>query len=132
MAVRHPYVRPMQGWWKRNPYFMRYMAREATAIFVVAYALILLAGLVRLAQGEAAFAQWRDGLRSPWSIAFHIVLLGVFAYHTWSWFRIMPKTLPPLVVAGRRLTPGAITVSGLAASVIASLVLLAAWTWLAR
>ena len=34
MAARRTYVRPMQGWWTKNPYFMKYMAREATAIYV--------------------------------------------------------------------------------------------------
>ena len=39
MSVRRPLKRPMQGWWRRNPYFIRYMAREATAPFVAVYAL---------------------------------------------------------------------------------------------
>jgi fumarate reductase subunit C len=132
MALRRTYVRPMDGWWKRDPFFMRYMAREATAIFVVAYALVLLAGVIRLSQGEAAFEGWLEALRSPVSIAAHMFLLAVFAFHTWSWFRIMPKTLPPIVVRGRRLAPGTITALGLAASAASSLALLIAWTWLAR
>jgi len=104
MAFRRTYVRPMDGWWRRDPYFIRYMAREATAVFVVIYAVILLAGLIRLSQGAAAFSDWLEGLASPWSVAFHVLLIAVFAYHTWSWFRIMPKTMPPVVVAGRRLS----------------------------
>jgi fumarate reductase subunit C len=94
MATRRPYVRPMAGWWRRDPFFMRYMAREVTAVFVAAYGIVLLVGLVRLAQGEAAFAGWLAALRSPLSLAFHALLLAVFAYHTYSWFAIMPKTLP--------------------------------------
>ena len=47
MTVRKPYVRPMAGWWRRNPFFVRYMMRELTAPFVAIYALILLIGLVR-------------------------------------------------------------------------------------
>ena len=30
-AARPAYVRPMNGWWRRDPYFLVYMAREATA-----------------------------------------------------------------------------------------------------
>ena len=48
MAIHRTYVRPMDGWWRRDPFFVRYMAREATAVFVVVYALILLAGVIRL------------------------------------------------------------------------------------
>lgn len=127
MAVRHPYVRPMGGWWRRNPYFLRYMAREATAPFVMAYALVLLSGLIRLAQGREAFEGWLAALRSPGSIAFHGLLGVVLLYHTWSWFRIVPKTLPPL-----GLRPALITGLGIAASLLASAFLYAGLLWLAR
>jgi fumarate reductase subunit C len=121
MAIRRTYVRPMDGWWRRDPFFVRYMAREVTSVFVVAYALILLAGVIRLSQGEDAFGGWLESLASPWSVAFHFVLLAVFAYHTWSWFRIMPKTMAPIIVAGRRLSPCAITSLGICAAIAASI-----------
>jgi len=125
MAMRHTYVRSMDGWWRRDPYFLRYMAREATSVFVVTYAMILLAGVIRLSHGEAEFAAWLDGLASPWSVAFHVLLLAVFAYHTWSWFRILPKTMPPVTLGGKRLGAGAITGLGIAAAAIASVGLFA-------
>ena len=121
MAIRRTYVRSMDGWWRRDPFFLRYMAREVTSIFVVAYALILLAGLIRLSQGEEAFGDWLDGLASPASVAFHVLLFAVFAYHTWSWFRIMPKTMPPVLVAGRRLSECAITGIGVGAAIAVSI-----------
>ena len=124
MAARRPYVRPMQGWWKRNPFFVRYMARELTAFVVAAYAVVLLVGVVRLSQGERAFGEFVAGLRDPWSVGLHMGLLAIFVYHTWSWFSIMPKTMPPVVVAGRRLSAAAITGLGLAAAVVASVALL--------
>ena len=123
MAIRRTYVRPMAGWWKRNPFFMRYMAREVTALFVAAYALVLQAGLVRLSQGHDAFEQWLDGMRSPLSIAFHLVLLAIFVYHTYSWFTIMPKTMAPVVVGGKRLSNATITGLGLAAAAVAGIAL---------
>ncbi|MBC8023292.1 MAG: fumarate reductase subunit C [Burkholderiales bacterium] len=123
MMGRRTYVRPMDGWWKRDPFFVRYMAREATAIFVVVYAVTLLAGIARLSQGEASFDAWVAHLRSATSVALHVLLLAVFLYHTLTWFQIMPKTMPPVVIAGRKLVPGTITALGLAASAAASLVL---------
>ena len=132
MGAHRNFVRPMDGWWRRNPYFVRYMAREATAVFVVFYALWLLLGLVRLAQGRAPYEAWLDVHRTPGSLLMHAVLLAAFAYHTWSWFRIMPKTLPPLAVGGRRLAAGTITAIGLAASFACSAALALAWAWLAR
>lgn len=124
MAARRPYERPMGRWWARNPSFLRYFARELTSVFVALYAVLLLAGLVRLAQGEAAFAAWLAFLRSPISLAVHAVLFLAFVYHAWSWFAIMPKTMAPLAVAGRRVPPWAITASGLAAAVACSAFLL--------
>jgi fumarate reductase subunit C len=117
------YIRPMDGWWKKNPFFMRYMAREATAVFVYLYGLLLVAGLVCLANGEAAFNGWLAWLRAPFGIAFQLVCLAVFLYHTWSWFVIMPKTMPPLMVAGKRLAPSAITFTGVGIATFASLAL---------
>ena len=115
----------MDGWWKRDPFFIRYMAREVTSLFVVLYAAILLVTLVRLGQGPASFDAWVADLRSPISLFIHAVLLAVFLYHTLSWFQIMPKTMAPVIVGGRKVPGSAITAAGLAASLAASLILFA-------
>jgi fumarate reductase subunit C len=116
--VRRPYVRPMQGWWMRDRWFMRYMAREATAVFVVAYALILLVTVLRLREGRDSFDAWVAILTSGPAIAFHGLLLAAFLWHTITWFAIMPKTMPPVIVGGHQLAPGMITAAGLAASAV--------------
>ena len=124
MSNRRPYVRSMDGWWKRDAYFIRYMAREVTAVFVAAYAVVLLVGVLRLAQGQAAYQGWLEALKSPLSLVFHLIVLAVFCYHTWSWFYIMPKALPIMFVGGKRVQPGTITGTGIAAAVIACLAVL--------
>ena len=127
-TARRPYVRPMAGWWRRDPFFMRYMIREATALAVLAYAVVLTLGVVRLAQGEAAWNGWLDALRSPASLLLHAVLFVAMIIHAKSWFEIMPKTMPMLFIGGRRVTAPTITRIGWAATVLASVVLLAlAW-----
>ena len=68
MSKRRPYVRPMDGWWLKNPYYVRYMSREATSLFVGVYALILLAGMVSLACGETAYNNWLMAMTNPFSI----------------------------------------------------------------
>ena len=125
MSARRPYVRPMAGWWRRNPWFVEYMVHEATALAVVAYALILLAGLFQLGRGEAAWVQWLAFLANPLSLVIHGVLLLAFAYHAWTWFRIMPRTLPPLRFRGARVAAGTITRIGLGAALVASALLYA-------
>lgn len=120
MSKRRPYVRSMDGWWRKNPYFVEYMIHEGTAFFVATYAGVLLAGLVRLAQGEAAWNSWLHALQSPWYLLFHWLALAALGYHTFTWFKIMPRTMPPIVVGGEKLPGWVITAGGLAAAVAAS------------
>jgi len=114
----------MDGWWKKNPYFVEYMIHEGTAFFVAAYAAVLLFGVVKLSQGEAAWNAWLQTLSSSWFILFHLVALAALSYHTFTWFKIMPRTMPPVVVGGQRLPAWAITGSGLAVAAAASAALL--------
>jgi fumarate reductase subunit C len=123
MAYVRTFVRPMRGWWRRNPYYRWYMLREATALFVAAYALVLLVGLARLAQGRDAYESWRAALTSPLALGFHAVALAAFAYHAWTWFAVMPKTLPFVTIAGRRVPDRTIVASGVIAACAASLAL---------
>ena len=125
---RRPYVRPTRGWWRRDPYFVRYMVREATALAVGAYAIVLAFGVVSLSRGEAAWNGWLAALRMPWALLLHGVLLFAMLVHTKSWFEIMPKTMPMLFVRGRRLADSTITRAGWAAAIVVS----AALYWFAR
>ena len=120
---RRPYLRPMKGWWRRDPFFVRYMIREATALIVAAYAIVLLVGVLALSRGEAAWNAWLAALRTPVSVVLHVLMLIAMIYHTYSWFEIMPKTMPAMFVGGKRVSAAAIIFSGLVAAVVASLAL---------
>ncbi len=122
------FKRPMTGWWRRDPFFVRYMWREATALGALAYAVVLTIGVLRLAQGQAAWDGWLEALRSPLAIAFHIVLLVGMVYHAVTWFEVMPKTLPPLYWRGVRVRDAVLMRAGLLAAVATNLaLLLLAW-----
>ena len=121
--------RPMQRWWRRDLFFVRYMVREATAVAVLVYAIVLCVGLVRLAQGEAAWNGWLGALRTPASLLLHAVLLVAMVVHAKSWFEIMPKTMPATRADGRRVSPALIRRSGWAATAVVSLVLLLLAAW---
>ena len=127
--ARRPYVRPMAGWWRRDPFFVRYMAREATALAVLVYAIVLTVGVVRLTQGEAAFNGWLQALRSPASLLLHAVLLVSMVVHAHSWFEIMPKTMPLIFVQGQRLAATTIQRSGWAATVVVTVIVFALALW---
>ena len=121
---RKPYLRPIRGWWKRDSYYIYYLAMEATSLLIAVYALILLFGLLRLGQGEAAFNGWLEALQSPLSVALHALMLLVFAYHSYSWFKVMPKTLPAIYWRGAKLPEAVITRVGVAAAVVLNLLVI--------
>lgn len=123
-GARRPYVRSMDGWWKRNAFFRIYMLRELTAFLVLAYAIVLTVGLVRFAQGPQAWEQFLAAVTSPIGRLFHGVLLISFFIHAKSWFEIMPKTMPMIFVGGKRLAARTITLTGWAVSVVATLLVL--------
>jgi len=129
VAQLKTYVRPMTGWWRRNPFYVWYMVREASCVFITIYALVLLVGLWRLSQGQAAFDAWRAALTAPTSIVFHFVTLVMVTYHSWTWFKIMPKTMPFVRIAGKRVSDRAIVASGVIATVVASIVLFVLVRW---
>ncbi len=115
------YVRPMGSWWLRNPFYRWYMLRELSCVFITTYALILLWGLERLAMGREAFDAWRESLASPWAVGFHLAALLLVTYHAWTWFKVMPKTLPFVSIGGRRLPDRTIVALGVAAACAASI-----------
>ena len=122
MARIKPYVRPMQGWWRKNPYYLRYMIREASSVFLAIYAIILLVGLYRLTQGEAAYEAWRAALTRPVSLVFHWLALATVGYHAYTWWRVSPKTAPDLRIGGRPVPELAIAAGGWLATLGASVV----------
>jgi fumarate reductase subunit C len=127
-TLRRGYVRPMQGWWRRDPFFVKYMIREVTALAVLVYAIILMVGVLRLSQGEAAFNGWLAALRSPGSILLHLVLLFSMIVHAKSWFDIMPKTMPLMFMGGQRVEGSTITRTGYIVTIVVTvLALVVVW-----
>ena len=130
MARGRSYVRPMQGWWRRNPFFVRYMIREGSCVFLAAYALILLVGLLRLTQGEDAWNGWREALTSPASILLHWLALLTVAYHAYTWWKVAPKTAPDLFIGGRRFPELAIAGGGWLATIGVSILVYVIVRWM--
>jgi fumarate reductase subunit C len=132
MPAIRTYRRPMTAWWKRNPWYRAYMLREMTSLVIVAYALFLLCGIYHLAHGAEAWARWRAALVSPLSIVLHAGVLAVMVYHAWTWFAVMPKTLPFVRIGGKRVADATIVRSGVAAGIVAFAVLVALAFFLSR
>ena len=72
-----------------------------------------------LGDGESAFDAWLEALKSPFWIGFHVVTLLLVVYHAWTWFKVMPKTLPRVP-----LSDNGIVAAGMGAVALVTLVLL--------
>ena len=129
MAQVRTYTRPMGGWWRKNPYFVRYMIREASSVFLAIYTVILLVGLYRLTQGEAAWDAWRAALTSPASVLFHWLALLTVGYHAYTWWKVAPKTAPDLRIGGRPLPELLVTAGGCLATLGTSVLVYAIVRW---
>ena len=127
MSSVRSYTRPMAGWWRKNPYFVRYMIREASAPLFYAYALWLLAGIVALARGRSAYDAWWTVATHPLTILLNLVLLAFAVYHTWTWFSVLPKTTPDIDVP-----PPVLVAAGLVAAVALCAALFAFAWWATR
>ena len=91
---RKPYVQKQaSNWWVKNPYYRFYMLREGTAVPLFLYSLLLMSGIYNLYQGEAAFIQWIEFLKSPGIVVLHIIALAAAILHTYTWFELVPKIL---------------------------------------
>lgn len=107
---RKPYIRPVSdySWWLSQPRYVRYMAREASCIFIGAYSGVLVFGLVRLSQGAAAWNAFLENLQTPVAIVFHLLAFAFSLYHTTTWFNVTPKAM--VIQLGKIRVPGNIII----------------------
>ena len=100
---RRPYVREVRRtWWLGQRRYIRYMIRELTSLFIGLYCAFLAIGLVRLAQGPAAWESFLAAASSPPAVLLQLVCLAFAAYHSITWvaaeeFLPCQKKFPPKV-----------------------------------
>jgi fumarate reductase subunit C len=124
---RRPYIRQVErSWWLQHPRYVRYMVRELTSLFVGLYGALLVVGLVRLAQGQAAWDAFVAAFSSPLGVIFQLLCLVFATYHSVTWFALTPKAMP-LMMKGEPV-PGAMIVGAhyVAWTVVSIIVLIAA------
>lgn len=89
------YHTPMRAtWFLERPGFVRFMARELTAIFVLGYLVYLILWIRRLGQGPEAYAAAIESARHPAVIALHAIALVGAVYHSITWFNLTPRIMP--------------------------------------
>ena len=88
------YHRPVSNtWWLKRKTYILFMIRELTSVFVAGYCIFLLVLVYKLTQGAAAYGDFMAALKSPISVALHLITLIFVLYHTITWFNLTPKLL---------------------------------------
>jgi fumarate reductase subunit C len=107
-----PYVRPITSEWiLRHPRYLRYMARELSCLFIGGWTVLMVWGLKQLSEGPLAWQAFLELLRSPASIALHLLTLAFATYHSITWFNLTPKALPlPFIAAAHYALWGVVSV----------------------
>ena len=80
-------------WWNRNWAYRLVLARELSAVAVAVYIVLLLLLVSQVRDGEGAFNDHLDLLKSPLFWIIHAIVLGFAQLHTSTWFRLTPKAL---------------------------------------
>lgn len=105
MTSSRPYIPRMPySWWLKNPNYIRYMLRELTCVWIAAYVVVLVVGLIRLVQGPEQWAGWLHALGTTGGVIFQVLALLFTVYHTMSWFKLAPSTMP-VWIGDRQLPP---------------------------
>lgn len=110
-------------WFMKRQSYIRYMVRELTCVWIGAYVAALAVGLLRLAQGPAAWEGFWQAFASPQGVVFQMVAFAFTVYHTVTWFDLAPSTMP--VWRGEtQVPPNRIRLAHYAAWVVLSIVIL--------
>ncbi|MBK1691995.1 fumarate reductase subunit C [Ectothiorhodospira mobilis] len=126
MTSTRPYIRSMKGWWRRHPAYRWYLLREATSVVIGLYALCLLWGMTALLLGPGAHDVWRACVQSLPGRVFQLLALAAFAWHAWTWLRLLPLTLAPLRLGRHRISQTRVHRAALGAWALTSVALLVA------
>ena len=109
MSEKRPFTRPIAPDWWAHPPYRAYTVRELSGVAVAVYGAVLFVGLISLWRGPDSYDAFLRFLKSPVSILLNLVLLAAALYHVLTWFQILPKTLPKLIVDGKQVPQARIT-----------------------
>ena len=135
--ARRPYVQEVDRyrWWisdKRfnRAFYLDYMMREASCIFIALYTILLVWGLGALASGPEAFTGFVAAMQSPVGLIVQLVILFFAVYHSVTWFKLAPQGMKPLRTGGKRVPASTVVQAMFAAWAGASVVTLLLVMWL--
>lgn len=104
------YERPMSAtWWMHQKHYLLFMLREVSSVFIAVYLVMFLVMIHRvIAQDQAGYETFLEGLQSPLAILFHLVALAFALLHTITWFQLTPKAVA--IWQGEKRVPPALII----------------------
>jgi fumarate reductase subunit C len=124
MNVAKPYTKRVPVlWWISKWKHLHFIFRELTSLCVVFCSLELLYLVYVVSQGENAYMQFIEQLKSPWlTIANCFAFFGLL-FHSYTWFNLAPKAM--VVKIGKNTVPGALVLlANYAGWIVVSIVLI--------
>ena len=139
-SYRKPYHPPVKAtWWKENPFYVRYMLREGTAVLAFFATLEIALGIFLFAmcnldsnnfgaENTAPYLWWvQNVLGNPVVIALNVVTLFAQLFHMVTWFNLMPKAVRVFMNKNStELLPDYVTKIGLYAAAVGGFVVILA------
>jgi fumarate reductase subunit C len=118
------YRRPVSiWWWLAKPTYLLFVLRELSSIFIAWLVGYLVAMILAVGRGQAAYQSFLDWAGSVWVLAVNIIAFGFVGLHTVTWFLLTPKAVA--VRMGSRVLSARAIVAGeyLALAVVSAFVL---------
>jgi fumarate reductase subunit C len=111
-------------WWLQSWYYLGFILREVSSVFVAWFVIFFLMLVHAVSQGPSAYEQFLAWAAHPVMIGVNLVSLFFVVFHSATWFNLAPKAMVARM-GGKRVPPAAIAVSNYAAWLVVSL--LVAW-----
>jgi fumarate reductase subunit C len=134
--ARRPYAQEADRfkWWFADPHYNRpfyldYMMREATCIFIALYTILFVWGLGALAAGPEAYAGFIGAMQSTGGVILQLVILAFAVYHTVTWFILAPQGMKPLRKGDGKRVPAKLIVQGMFAAWVGATVVMLLLVW---
>ena len=129
MQVKTYKPKMAKDWFMKNQFYKLYMVREASVIFMAIYCFNWLVGLYCLKQGEASWNNWMAFQQNGFVMIFALFSAIISAYHTYTWFDIAPRAMPPIFIGDTKVKGKTITLIQWASCAVAAVILLLLLTW---
>jgi fumarate reductase subunit C len=106
-------------WWLWKWYYLKFVLRELSSIFVAYFVVITLLQIHSLSRGPEAYARFEERMGNPLMIALNAISFLFLLLHVITWFNLAPRAMA-VRLGGKRVPEILIAGSNYAAWLVAS------------